>query len=197
MAEPEPDRSVDAGDVVDALPDDLDAHGLVGPHLFPDNSRRRVPGAIYLAIAAGSVLLWLVRRGHAPVLVNRGFLLAAALLGAVGLFAVTSGWRMHLDEKQALSAATAAVGFPVGHASAQLAWRGLRSRPTWRILCYSTEEPPRQRGFVLIDAVDGKIVEKLAEDNPETDWEEPAVPDRTPNQSEPQASDLAAGQAEP
>ena len=193
MPEQEPDRSVDAGDVVDALPDDLDAHGLVGPYLFPDNSRRRVPGAIYLAIAAGCLLLWLVRRGHSPVLVNRGFVLAAVLLGAVGLFAVTSGWRMHLDEKQALSAATAAVGFPVGHASAQLAWRGLRSRPTWRILCYSTEEPPRQRGFVLIDAIDGTIVEKLAEENPETDWDEPATPDRTPGDALGRAPDQAAG----
>ena len=82
---------------------------------------------------------------------------------------------MRLDEKQALSAATAAVGFPVGHASAQLAWRGLRSRPTWRILCYSIEEPPRQRGFVLVDAIDGRVIERLAEENPETDWDLPAT----------------------
>ena len=69
---------------------------------------------------------------------------------------ITSGWRMHVDEKEALVAASNAVGFPVGHASAQLAWRGLRSRPTWRILCYSAEEPPKRRGFVLVDAVDGR-----------------------------------------
>jgi hypothetical protein len=158
-----------AEDVRDALPTDLDAHGMVGAYLFPDNSRRRVPGTIYLAIAALCLVVWLVRRGHQPVLVNRGYVLAAILLGAFGLLCITSGWRMRLDEKQALSAATAAVGFPVGHASAQLAWRGLRSRPTWRILCYSIEEPPRRRGFVLIDAVDGRVVEQLAEDNPE-DW---------------------------
>jgi hypothetical protein len=57
----------------------------------------------------------------------------------------------------------------VGHASAQLAWRGLRSRPTWRILCYSAEEPPKRRAFVMVDAVDGRIVDKVVEDNPE-DW---------------------------
>ena len=55
----------------------------------------------------------------------------------------TSGWRMHVDEKEALVKAQQAVGFPVGHASAQQVWRGLRSRPTWRVLCYSVEEPPR------------------------------------------------------
>ena len=36
---------------------------------------------------------------------------------------------MHVDEKQALVAAQRAVGFPVGHASAQQVWHGLRSRP--------------------------------------------------------------------
>ena len=45
----------------------------------------------------------------------------------------------------------------------------LRSRPTWRILLYSAEEPPEKRGFVLVDGVDGEIVEQVVEANPE-DW---------------------------
>jgi len=158
-------------DVRDALPQDLDASGYVGPYKFPDNSRRRVPGAIYLVIAFGCLVTYLVRRGDDPVLVNQGLLGAAILLGVVGIYSITSGWHMTVDEREGLVTATNAVGFPVGHASAQLAWRGLRSRPTWRILCYSTEEPPRRRGFVLIDAVDGHVVEQLVEDNPERDWD--------------------------
>ena len=126
-----------------------------------------MPGVIYLVIAASCLLTYLVRRGEEPVLVNQGLVLAAALLGLAGIYSITSGWRMTVDEQEGLVTATNAVGFPVGHASAQLAWRGLRSRPTWRILCYSTEEPPRRRGFVLIDAVDGHVVEQLVEDNPE------------------------------
>jgi hypothetical protein len=154
----------------DELPQELDAAGYVGPYKFPDNSRRRVPGLIYLAIAGACLIGWLVRRGAHPVLVNRGFLGAAILLAVVGVYSITSGWRMKVDEREALVTATKEVGFPVGHASAQLAWRGLRSRPTWRILCYSTEEPPRRRGFVLVDAVDGHVVEHVVEDNPEEDW---------------------------
>jgi hypothetical protein len=46
-------------------------------------------------------------------------------------------------------------------------WRGWRSRPTWRVFCYSAEEPPTKRGLVLIDAIDGSQVECLVEDNPE------------------------------
>jgi hypothetical protein len=105
--------------------------------------------------------------------VNGGFLLAAVLLTAAGVISITSGWRMHVDEKDALVAATRAAGFPVGHASAQLAWRGLRSRPTWRILCYSSEEPPKRRAFVLVDAIDGRTVDQIVEDNPES-WSEPS-----------------------
>jgi len=55
----------------------------------------------------------------------------------------------------------------VGHASAQQVWRGLRSRPTWRVLCYSAEEPPMRRGLVLVDAIDGHVVEQLDEPNPD------------------------------
>lgn len=162
-----PDDELAPDDVRDELPDDLDASGYVGPYKFPDNSRRRVPGVIYLVLAVTCLVTYLVRRGEDPVLVNQGLLLAAALLGVAGIYSITSGWRMTVDERESLVMASSAVGFPVGHASAQLAWRGLRSRPTWRILCYSTEEPPRRRGFVLIDAVDGHVVEQLVEDNPE------------------------------
>ena len=160
----------DSEDVGDTLPADLNATEYVGPYQFPDNSRRRRPAYLYFAIAAGCLLLWLLRRADDPVLVNRGMVWAAVLLAAMGLLSLTSGWRMHIDEKQALVAAQSAVGFAVGHASAQQVWRGLRSRPTWRVLVYSTESPPRQRSLVLVDAIDGTVVEHLTEDNPEDDW---------------------------
>jgi len=162
----------DTGELRDELPDDLNAAEYVGPYQFPDNSRRRWPAAIYLVTAAVLLVVWLVRRGDDPVLVNEGWLWAAVLLGVVGIYSFTSGWRMHVDEKEALVAAQGAVGFAVGHASAQQVWRGLRSRPTWRVLVYSAENPPRQRGLVLIDAIDGTVIEHLAERNPEQDWDE-------------------------
>ncbi len=156
-------------DVRDSLPTDLNVSEFVGPYQFPDNSRRRVPGYIYLAVSAVLLVVWLTRRGDAPVLVNGGFVLAAVLLASAGAMCLAAGWRLALDEKQALAKATGVIGFPVGHASAQMAWRGLRSRPTWRILAYSGEDPPTRRAFVLIDAIDGSTVEHLVEDNPE-DW---------------------------
>ena len=160
-------------EIRDALPDDLNASEFVGPYQFPDNSRRRIPGAIYVVLALVCFLLWLTSRNDQPVAVNRGMLGAAILLGGFGMICLTSGWRMQIDEKQALVAATGAVGFAVGHASAQQVWRGLRSRPTWRVLCYSAENPPRQRGLVLVDAIDGAVLQHLVQANPETDWQEP------------------------
>jgi hypothetical protein len=152
-------------EIRDDLPDDLDPHGFVGPYQFPDNSRRRWPGVIYLVVAALCVVVYFL--GQDSPIVNDGWLLGAALLAAVALISITSGWRMHVDETEALVAAQQAVGFAVGHASAQQVWRGLRSRPTWRVLCYSAEDPPAQRGLVLVDAVDGRVVEHLVEANPE------------------------------
>lgn len=159
-----------AGEHRDELPEDLDVTGYVGPYTFPDNSRRRIPGAIYLATAAACAHLWLTR-SDGGVLVNGGMLFAAVLLGVIGAFHLGAGWHLGVRETDALVAATREVGFPVGHASAQLAWRGLRSRPTWRILLYSAEDPPAQRGLVLVDGVDGSVVDHFVEENPE-DWSE-------------------------
>ena len=161
-----PDHADDA-DVIDALPEDLDASGYVGPYMFPNNNRRRIPGYLYLALAAGCVATF-VLVDDSPY-VNAGFLFAAVLLAVVGTYSIISGWNLDVDERDALVAATKAVGFPVGHASAQMGWRGLLSRPTWRILLYSAENPPQRRGLVLVDGVDGRIVQHFVEDNPE-DW---------------------------
>ena len=162
-----PGAHLDDGEVVDELPADLDASGYVGPYVFPNNNRRRIPGYLYLVVAVASAVLWAVV-DDSPF-VNDGILLAAVLLAAVGVYHLLAGWNLDVDEADALVAATRAVGFPVGHASAQLGWRGLRSRPTWRILLYSAENPPRKRGLVLVDGVDGAVLEHFVEDNPE-DW---------------------------
>lgn len=156
-------------EIRDELPADLDITGFVGPYQFPDNSRRRIPAYLYLAVALACVVAWLLTRESGTPLVNDGFLYAAALLAAFAVYGLTSSWRMKVDERDALVRATQAVGFAVGHASAQQVWRGLRSRPTWRVFCYSAQEPPHQRGLVLVDAVDGRIVECLVEDNPDRD----------------------------
>lgn len=154
----------------DELPDDLQPH-LVDQeeYIFPNNNRRRVPGYLYLAIAIALVVLVLALGDS--IYVNRGLLGAALILGAVGVYSIVSGWNLDIDERDALVAAISEVGFPVGHASAQMGWRGLLSRPTWRVLVYSADEPPTKRGFVLVDGVDAEIVESFVEDNPE-DWSE-------------------------
>ena len=159
-------------EVRDSLPADLDATGYVGPYTFPDNSRRRIQGWLYLAVAVACMGAWLLLGDN--VMVNDGFLVLAVGLGAFGAYCMIAGMPLAVDETDALVAVTKLVGFPVGHASAQLGWRGLGSRPTWRILVYSAEEPPATRGLVLIDGVDGSVVEHFVEENPEdpADWDE-------------------------
>ena len=138
-----PVDGLDEEEYVDELPEDLDLTGLVGPPTFPNNNRRRIPAALYLLAGAA----------------------------CVALYGMVAGWTLRVDESDALVTATAQVGFPVGHAAAQMVWRGWLSRPTWRILLYSAENPPSRRGIVLVDGVGGGVLEWFVEDNPE-DWSE-------------------------
>ncbi len=167
--DPELDPASDA-DHRDVLPDDLDAAGYVGPYLFPNNNRRRMPAYLYWVVALLCVGAYVATRGNDPILVNVGFVAAAIVLALVGAYSFVTGWNLDVDERDALVIAIRQVGFPVGHSSAQQGWRSVLSRPTWRILLYSAEDPPLTRGLVLVDGVDGHVVEWFTEDNPE-DWE--------------------------
>ena len=163
-----PDESLD--DVTDELPDDLQPSEYVGPYVFPNNNQRRIPGYLYLVIGAACMILGFTRSEDA-VLVNQGIAVAGVALVLFGLYHLRAGWNLDIDEQDALVIASREVGFAIGHASAQLGWRGIFSRPTWRILAYSADEPPDQRAFVMVDGVDGEVIGTIVEENPE-DWSE-------------------------
>jgi hypothetical protein len=157
--EPEP---AGAARPADELPEDLDITAYVGPYVFPDIKRRRIAGTIYIALGAAALWAGLVSA-------NGGLVFGAILLFLIAGYHFLAGWSLRIDQTEALAVASRTVGFPVGHASAQLAWRGLRSRPAWRILVYSADEPPSMRGLVELDAVDGHVLGDYTEQNPE-DW---------------------------
>jgi len=159
----------DDEEIRDELPDELDASNYVGPYMFPNNNRRRIPAVLYMLIGFGAIAIWFAARGDDAVLVNAGLLWGGVALVLFGIYSYQAGFDLDFDERDALAAAGRTVDFPVGHASAQLGWRGLRSRPTWRILLYSSEEPPTKRGIVLVDGVKGDVLQHFVEDNPE-DW---------------------------
>src|SRR5262249_37848324 len=100
---------------------------------------------------------------------NLGLLVGAVLLGAISAYHFATAWNLEVDQTQALVVATRTVGFPVGHASAQPAWRGLGSRPVRRILLYAADGPPTMGGPVEPDAGDGHVMGEYTEPNPE-DW---------------------------
>jgi len=152
----------DGDDVGDELPDELDVTAYVGPYVFPDIRRRRIAGAIYTVIGLAALAGGIAAD-------NRGLLFGGVLLLLIALYHWFAGWKLVVDQTEALAVASRTVGFPVGHASAQLAWRGLLSRPAWRILVYSADEPPSIRGLVELDAVDGHVLGEYSERNPE-DW---------------------------
>ena len=145
------------------LPEDLDVTQYQGPYLFPDTNRRRIAGTIYLALAALCAIAAAVSDG------SDGLIAGAILLALIGGYHFAASWPLEVDQTEALTVASRTVGFPVGHASGQLGFRGLRSRPSWRILLYSADEPPSMRGLVELDGVDGSVQGEYTELNPE-DW---------------------------
>jgi hypothetical protein len=146
----------------DELPPELDVTAYVGPYLFPSMRRRRIPATMYSGLAVACLLGWLQSS-------NGGLLAAAIFLTLVAAYHFASAWPLVVDQTEALLIASRTVGFAVGHSSAQLAWRGLRARPAWRILLYSADTPPTMRGLVELDAVDGAVMGEYTEPNPE-DW---------------------------
>ena len=155
-------------DVRDELPHDLNPSGFVGPYQFPDNSRRRWPGVIYLVVAA----LCVDRLRRLSRFADRQRRLARRGRSA-------DGRRDHLDhvgladarrrDRGARGGATEPSASPSVMPRPSRCGAGLRSRPTWRVLCYSAEDPPAQRGLVLVDAIDGAVVQYFVEANPDAD----------------------------
>ena len=147
----------------DDLPEDLDVTQYQGPYLFPDTNRRRIAGTIYLVLAVLCGIAAALSDG------NDGLVAGAILLALIGGYHFLASWHLNVDQTEALTVASRTVGFPVGHASGQLGFRGLRSRPSWRILLYSADEPPSMRGLVELDGVNGTVQGEYTELNPE-DW---------------------------
>lgn len=162
------DRSPAADDVphTDELPEDLDISGLVGPYEFPNNSKRRVASVLYFVV--GVICIGLGFGVESP-LVNGGLAVVGIGLVAFAVYSWAVAVDTAVDEADALVVAARTVGLVPGHASAQMTWRGWRSRPVWRILLYSDEEQPLHRALVVVDGVSGDVIEHLVEDNPE-DW---------------------------
>lgn len=150
----------------DQLPEDLNLDEYVGITTFPDPGRRRFVGVGWLVVAAiaGAIVATNDTDG---VLVNKGLLFFAVGTALIGLYHLAAGKSLKIRETDALAIAAKQVGFPVGHASAQLGFQGLLSKPTWRILLYSADNPPKTRGMVLISGSSGEVLGDYVEDNPE------------------------------
>jgi hypothetical protein len=135
-------------DVADSvsIEEELDSN-VVGPYQFPQPTRRRTSGWVLLVAAVITALV--VEGGWLPAMV----------LAVLAIWNFASAWPLSVDEHQALAVAGSAVPFPVGHASAAVTFKGLRSRPRWSVVVYSAEEPPDRRALVVIDAISGEVAE--------------------------------------
>lgn len=130
-----------------AIEEELDAN-VEGEYRFPAPTRRRIAGWVYVVAGVISGLTipdggWWVAFGFA----------------ALAIWQFLSAWPLNVDEREAMTRAAAMVDFPIGHSSASVRFTGWRSRPRWSVVMYAATEPPDQRALVLVDAVDGAVVE--------------------------------------
>ena len=129
-----------------AIETELDSN-VAGPFLFPSPMRRRLAGWVF--IVAGVI---------AGLTIDGGWLVAVGF-GLLALWQFLSAWPLNVDENEAMTIAGGEVDFPVGHASAAVRFHGWRSRPRWAVVLYSAAEPPDLRGLVVLDGVNGEVVE--------------------------------------
>ena len=129
-----------------AIEEELDAN-VEGEYRFPAPERRRISGWIYLV--AGVVSLFAFDGGW----------IAAVGFAVLAIWQFLSSWPLEVDEREAMTIAGAAVDFPIGHSSASVRFHGWRSRPRWSVMLYAATEPPDRRALIVVDAVDGEIVE--------------------------------------
>lgn len=157
-------------DGADRLPEDLQPGLASDPYEFPDVRRRAWGGALMLC--AGVATLALAAIAGRPYF-SAGTIVGGALCIVLGIYVLACSWPLRVGEREAILAAGRAVSFPMGPSSVSIGFKGIRSRPCWRLLVYSPELPrPKKRALVVIDAVDGTLLDVIEEDNPEEAWVE-------------------------
>ena len=134
----------------DSLPDDLDVTKYVGPYQFPSPKRRRTASYSIFVISIFSFAIGIYSS-------NPALTYGAIAMLAVGILFFVAAWPLKVNDLEALTLAAKQAPFSVGHASAQLSFTGWLSKPLWRVVVFSSDEPPTQRGLVEINAVSKKI----------------------------------------
>lgn len=161
MAEKRSRRGIEIPDEVAqaaSLPEDLDS-SVTGPYTFPSPIRRRNAAWIYLA---GAVIA-----GIGATTLTAGLWVLAGLLVALAAWNLAAAWPLRIGDTEALEIANREAAFTVGHASAAVGFDGWRSRPIWNVLVFSADDPPSERGLIRVDGVDGSVVGRYVEANPE------------------------------
>ena len=136
--------------VNDELPDDLDVTKYVGPYQFPSPYKRKTAAYFIVAIALVTIAMGIYSG-------NLSLIVAGIVSVIIGSLFFALGWELNAKDLEALTLAASQAPFSVGHASAQLCFVGWASKPSWRVVVFSSDDPPTQRGLVEIDAVSKKI----------------------------------------
>lgn len=143
-------KKTELSEIKDELPSDLDVTKYVGPYQFPSPRKRKTAATFIIVISLITIALGINSS-------NTSLTVAGGISLLIGLLFFLLGWELNAKDLDALTLAASQAPFSVGHASAQLCFTGWASKPTWRVVVFSSDEPPTQRGLVEISAVTKEI----------------------------------------
>ena len=125
--------------------------GGPAPSRSIDTSNRRIAAVAYLiaALAGAGVAGW----------AGMGLMWLTAVLPLLGLaiYHFIAGRHMRTSDMEAITIASAAAPFDVGHASATLGFRGLAARPVWQVLAFESGGAPEHQALVTVDGLTGEV----------------------------------------
>lgn len=128
----------------------LQPDGL-SPNRNLDTADRRIAAVVYLIAAALGVVLVIVTG------IDLMWLTAVLPLLFIAAYHLLTGRRLQVRDRDAISIASAAAGFDVGHASATLGFVGFTARPVWEVLAFESGATPRHQALLTVDGLSGEV----------------------------------------
>ena len=123
----------------------------IGPYRVLDTATRRKAAVVYLVVATLAAIL------VATTGVSAMWFTAVLPLVGMALLQLAGGWRMKVQDVEAIAIASDHASFKVGHGSATLGFSGVLAKPVWQVLVFADGPAPDTQALITVDALTGNV----------------------------------------
>jgi len=129
----------------------------LGPYRILDTRRRWRAGVVYLAMAIAAAAT------IGATATSAMWLTAVLPIVTLAVYQFAGSWRMTVGDVDAITIASDATSFSVGHGSATLGYRGFLAMPVWQVLVFADTPSPDRQALVTVDARTGAVTGRYEE----------------------------------